>query len=139
MNSFEETLKQNGFSVTKARRQVFKVLSTYGPLPMHELVARCTSTDRASVYRTIDLFESLGVIQRLQSGWKYKLELSDTFQAHHHHAVCLNCGKTVDVPEDARLEVRLYELADLLEFQLERHQLELQGYCADCQAATQQA
>lgn len=133
MDTFERTLKQSGFSVTKARSQVFKALQSHEPLSMHQLIERCQNIDRASVYRTVGLLEQLGIIQRVQSGWKYKLELSDTFQSHHHHATCLRCGKSQDVPEDARLEVRLYELADLMNFLLERHQLEFQGYCKDCQ------
>lgn len=133
MKPFENALRTAGYSVTTARRGVFKALQGQGPLTMQELVSRCKDIDRASVYRTIALFEELGIIERLQSGWKYRLELSDTFHEHHHHATCLSCGQSIDIPEDTRLEVRLYEVADLLDFQLERHQLELQGYCKDCQ------
>lgn len=136
MQPLEQTLRQHGYSATQARKRVFKALQGQQPLSMHTLIERCGDIDRASVYRTVSLFEELGIIQRLQSGWKYRLELSDTFREHHHHATCLRCGTSYDVPEDTRLEVRLYELADLFGFQLERHQLELQGVCAECQKAS---
>ena len=132
MKPFEDTLREAGYSVTSARRRVFKAMQNQGPLTMHEVIERSKGVDRASVYRTIDLFEEVGIVERLQSGWKYRLELSDPFHEHHHHATCLNCGRSFDIPEDTRLEVRLYEVADLIDFQLERHQLELQGYCKDC-------
>jgi Fe2+ or Zn2+ uptake regulation protein len=128
----QNALQHAGYSSTQARRLVFRALQGQTPLTMHELVERCRDIDRASVYRTIALFERLGIVQRVQTGWKYRLELSDTFHEHHHHATCLNCRRSFDIPEDTRLEVRLYEMADTMDFQLERHQLELQGYCLDC-------
>ena len=133
MKPFEAALKNQGYSITTVRRKVFKALQGQGPLTMHEVIERAPGVDRASVYRTIALLESLGIVIRVQTGWKYRLELGDNFHEHHHHATCLKCGTALDVPEDTRLEVRLYEIADLLHFQLERHQLELQGYCQDCQ------
>jgi len=35
-----------------------------------------------------------------QIGWKYKLELSNAFQHHHHHLTCLQCGGVTPLPED---------------------------------------
>jgi len=99
---------------------------------MHALLARLPQIDRASVYRNIALFEQLGIVQRLQAGWKYKLELAGSFHEHHHHATCLNCGRAIDLPEDALLETRLHTLAKQYHFQVRRHQIELQGLCGQC-------
>lgn len=102
---------------------------------MAELAKACASIDRASVYRTITLFERLGIVKRLQMGWKYKLELSDAFQHHHHHLTCSRCGRIIPLPEDERLEKRLRQLVDTLGFDMRDHQLEIQGYCDSCRAA----
>jgi Fur family ferric uptake transcriptional regulator len=134
ITSLRTTLKLNGQSLAKPRRMVFEALQGEEPLAMHELVTRCSRIDRASVYRTIELYEKLGIVQRLQSGWKYKLELSDSFHAHHHHASCLLCGQSVVIPEDTVIEHHLRRLARGVSYRLERHQLELQGYCRTCQA-----
>lgn len=128
-----ETLKLHGQSLTTQRQTVFAALQGQEPMTMHELVSLCTDVDRASVYRTVALFEKLGIVERLQSGWKYKLELSDAFHEHHHHATCLLCGLSFVVPEDSAIEEHLQRLASNINFQLERHQLELQGYCQACQ------
>lgn len=125
-------LKTAGQSLTTARRTVFEALLDAEPQTMYELIERCAGVDRASVYRAIALFERLGIVQRLQTGWKYKLELSDNFQSHHHHATCLVCGTSTDLPEDPTLERRLHQLAEARGFQVERHQMELQGYCEFC-------
>ncbi len=136
MNSFDDqlvkTLKGAGQSLTTARRTVFKALRTDEPQTMHQLVAACPGVNRASVYRTVALFERLGVVQRLQIGWKYKLELGEAFRPHHHHLTCLRCDKLVEIIEDRQLEARLHGLAGQQGFSMKAHQLEIQGLCAEC-------
>ncbi|MEK7059320.1 MAG: transcriptional repressor [Patescibacteria group bacterium] len=127
------TLKQRGQSFTKARQIIFAALQDKEPQTMHEIILACRGkVDRASVYRSIAVFEQIGIIQRLQIGWKYKLELSDSFHNHHHHLTCNNCGKTTRLPEDEQLERRLDGLARSQNFVMQGHQLEIQGRCQDC-------
>jgi Fur family transcriptional regulator, ferric uptake regulator len=129
-----ETLQSSGFSITMARSVVFDVLEHNEPLTMSELCHKTKGVvDRASVYRTIDLFEKLAVVQRITYGWKYKLELSNEFQEHHHHLLCLKCGKLLAFHEHDKLEQEIMAIARNHEFNLTGHQIELQGLCADCQ------
>ena len=126
-------LKQDGHSLTAARKTVFAKLYRHEPQTMHELVHVCAgSVNRASVYRIVALFEELDIAHRLPSGWKYKIELSSQFSDHHHHLVCLSCGKIAELPENIVIEKMLQGLAAEQGFQLTRHQLELQGYCSNC-------
>lgn len=99
---------------------------------MAQLVTICPSVNRASIYRIVTLFEKLGIIQRLQTGWKYKLELTNEFHVHHHHATCDNCGQTIILAEDSILEKRLSEISETKGFKMRSHQLELSGLCAAC-------
>src|SRR5580692_6723290 len=125
IETFGQTLQQAGYSNTRSRRVVFEALQGQEPLSMHELVMACTKqVDRASVYRTISLFEKLGIVQRLQIGWKYKLELSAAFSHHHHHLTCTSCRQTTPLPEDKQLENRLLRLANKLRFTPQDHQIE---------------
>jgi len=133
VDNLRNILKAEGSSLTAARRTVFEALLHQEPLTMHQLVERCPGIDRASAYRTVALFERVGIVQRLQTGWKYKLELADIFHDHHHHATCLRCGRTAILPEDTAVEQRLRQLAKQLGFRSSKHQVELQGYCAECQ------
>ena len=103
LEQFKIRLKESGYSSTAVRRTVFAVLQGREPQSMHEVIARCDKIDRASVYRTIVLFEQLGIVQRLRIGWKYKLELTDSFSHHHHHITCTKCGRTTPLPEDPAL------------------------------------
>lgn len=99
---------------------------------MHELVDRADSIDRASVYRAVELFEKLGIVQRLNTGWKYKIELTDKFSAHHHHLTCVQCGRTIALKE-SELEQFIDDIARGHGFVPEAHQIEIQGRCRDCQ------
>lgn len=126
-------LKTRGYSVTKVRRAVFEALENSEPVSMRVLLDRLPAIDRASVYRTVALFEELGIIKRLQIGWKYKLELSDTFHYHHHHISCVNCGTIVPLREDTTIEAVITALSKEYGFAPTDHQLEIQGLCAQCQ------
>lgn len=128
---FKTLLKEQGHSLTKARLAVFEALLGQEPLSMHELTAKVRSNDRASVYRAIDLFERLGIVQRLNTGWKYKLELTDKFAEHHHHLTCTRCGRTTAMNE-AELESLITRLATRHHFKPTAHQIEIQGICTNC-------
>lgn len=132
-------LKKHHLSMTLPRVLVFTTLSDLAPMSMSQLVKMLhQEIDRASVYRTVRLFESLGIVQRIHIGWKYNLELSDAFQPHHHHLTCIQCGIIIPLQEHERLEKIITELAQAENFTLTKHQLELQGLCKQCSRAKYQ-
>ncbi|MEO8104953.1 MAG: transcriptional repressor [Candidatus Saccharibacteria bacterium] len=131
--TLERHLQAHHLHVTKVRQLVYQVLQDHEPQTMQQLVGHCQNRiDRASVYRTVRLFEHLAIIQRLQIGWKYKLELSNAFQDHHHHLTCLQCGRVTPLPEDHLLETQLTRLARYHDFDARDHQLEIRGLCSNC-------
>ena len=126
-------LKDHGYSVTHPRKVVCELLLGREPQSMRELTERARgSIDRASLYRTIGLFEKLGIVQRIYIGWKYKIELSDIFTHHHHHISCLGCGKITAITEEDEIEQLIANLAARHNFTAQTHQLEIRGYCASC-------
>jgi Fur family transcriptional regulator, ferric uptake regulator len=131
--TFKQLIKEAGYSVTAARSAVFGALLDQEPLRMQELAQRVPDVDRSSVYRAVELFEQLGIVQRLNTGWKYKIELTDKFAAHHHHLTCTVCGKTVAMKE-GELETFIETLAHSHGFVPQAHQIEIQGLCAQCAA-----
>ncbi len=126
-------LKINRLSLTKSRIQVFDYLLSHGPLTMHDLLMGLEGTlDRASVYRNVKLFESIGMLQRLTNGFKYSLELSDSLIAHHHHLVCISCGSISDISAN-KLEQYIAAISKTNNFRPKSHQVEVRGYCQGCQ------
>ncbi|HEX8762712.1 MAG TPA: Fur family transcriptional regulator [Candidatus Saccharimonadales bacterium] len=129
--TFRVILKEAGYSHTAARTAVFEALLDQEPLSMAQLVEKAAGVDRASVYRAVDLFEQLGIAQRLHAGWKYKIELTDRFAAHHHHLTCLDCGRTTPI-NGQQLESFIVSIAHENGFTPTTHQIEIQGRCANC-------
>jgi Fur family ferric uptake transcriptional regulator len=126
-------LNKHGSSLTKPRKAVFELLWNQKPQSMQVLVGRAKNEiDRATVYRTVQLFAELGIIHRLNIGWKYKYELSDVFQGHHHHFHCTNCGTTFTLEPNPMLETMIDTVAAKSEFAPRGHQLEVYGLCPDC-------
>lgn len=134
LTTLTTTLKSNKYSLTTARKSVFMALLDKEPQTMAELVKIIDNKiDRASIYRVVALFEQLGIVDRLQIGWKYKLELGDAFRSHHHHITCTSCGRTQMFEESRIIEFELKQLALEADFTETGHQLELRGLCKTCQ------
>ncbi len=126
-------LKKDGSSLTKPRRVVFDLLLNQEPQSMQVIVKRAEGqVDRATVYRIVELFERLGIVHRLNIGWKYKIELSDIFAEHHHHFYCTNCGRTYPLSANAMLETMINSVVSKEGFSPRGHQLEIYGLCASC-------
>ena len=127
-----KTLKEKGYSLTKPRLLVFEEINKSAPLTVRQLIDQINNkVDRASVYRTLTLFEETNVIQRIYAGWKYKVELSDRFNEHHHHLTCQKCGKVIPI-HNQQLEKFIEEVAERANFKITSHQLEIQGLCKNC-------
>lgn len=124
-------LKKQGFSATKTRMSVLGALLRLQPASMTQLVASLPDVDRATVYRTIDLFVDLNIAKKVYTGFKYRVELGDDFQDHHHHLTCLRCGTIIDV-HTPEIEYAIEQTASSNGFRTVRHDLEIIGYCSNC-------
>ncbi len=130
----QKLLSEKGYSVTRQRLLVFnKLRGAEEPVTVTHLATSLHDIDKASVYRTVELFEKIGIIHRVWSGFKSKIELSDEFSAHHHHFTCLDCGKTIGLESEV-LENNLREFETEHGFKLTQHSVELSGYCRACLA-----
>ena len=128
----ETVLREKGYKLTRQRVMLFELLARGQPLTTADLIKGLKGRmDRVSVYRTIDLYVSLGIAQRVSHGWKYRLELSDRFVRHHHHFNCLACRRIVNV-DDGELEDSINLMAKRQKLTVTAHQIEIQGYCTDC-------
>ena len=129
-------LRAANYSATKPRLAVFTMLQQHDSITIRELVEGLRGTvDRASVYRTVDLFEKLDIVHRIYNGWKYKLELSDDFMHHHHHLTCTICGRVISIVEDTELSKIIDRMSTMHNFTVTNHQFELTGVCQSCATA----
>jgi Fur family ferric uptake transcriptional regulator len=90
----------------------------------------------ATVYRTLELLESLDLVQRLDVGGgsaRYEPALPGG-EHHHHHLVCDSCGRVTPF-EDPDLERAIHSLSKRLDHRVGHHDVILKGSCPDCAAA----
>lgn len=126
-------LREHGRSVTKSRGLLFEYLQKQGLVHLQQFLRDNRAVaDQASLYRTLALFKELGVIdERIVAGQRV-IELTDTYDRHHHHLTCMRCSTSVDVtmPE---IEQALESLCAARGFKVEKHLIEVDGYCENCQ------
>ena len=98
-----------------------------------ELGQRGASVGLATVYRNLAALVDAGEVDTLQRE-DGELLYRRCSPSHHHHLVCRNCGRTVEV---AGPTVERWANAVAAEhgFTEVNHTLELFGTCADCAAA----
>lgn len=137
-------LSEKGLRTTKSRVAVLKALkSSDSPCKVEQIriAADLPSSQTVSVYRTLDLFCSLGLAQRLHLENGTQLFASSECCSlsksapvgHHHHVLCRECGYMEPLP--AALEIFCQEAesqAEKMGFSEVRHSFEVYGLCPKC-------
>ena len=131
-NELEVLFAKEGLRLTSARKEVFRLLyRSEKPLSIASIAKALSGIDRVSVYRTIELFQNLGIVNPVPLGWKQLYELTSPFKAHHHHLSCIKCGKLVDV-HSKKFEQLVASVAREHNFTAHDHTFEIKGLCSDC-------
>ena len=133
---FKDIIREKKIRLSLPRLLVYQELShAVTPISPHEifqsLVKRKKRIGLTSIYRSLDVFESLGVVFRIEKGStvRYKLcELED----HHHHIVCKRCG---NVSEFSFCEISDWsrKVRESTGYEVTDHQLNFYGFCKACQ------
>ncbi|MBF8289203.1 MAG: ferric uptake regulator, Fur family [Chloroflexi bacterium] len=131
-------LDRAGYRLTGPRRAVADLIaSRQGHFTAAELVGdaamRRLGIARATIFRTIEVFEGVGAIERIDLPSGDHAYIACEPAAHHHHVVCARCGRATDV-DDAGLAGVVGRIATETGYQIDAHRLELFGLCPTCQA-----
>lgn len=95
--------------------------------------ARGLTVGRATVFRTLDLLAEQGQLERIDLPSGEHAYVACAPEEHHHHVVCRNCGKSVEVA-DSGLQSVVGEIGRRSGYVIDAHRLELFGLCPDCGA-----
>jgi len=131
-----EALDRAGHRMTGPRLAVAGLVAARdGHFTAADLVAdarrRHPGIGRATVFRALDLFASLSLVERVDlPGGDHAYVACDP--VHHHHAICTGCGRSLDV-DDFGLTGVLGEIGRRSGFRVTAHRLEIFGLCAACQ------
>ncbi len=138
-NRIKEILQKEGFKLTKQREAILKVIidNSEGHLSCDEIYQIVTEKSPdlgiATVYRTLELFEKLDIVYRLNfDDGCSRYELTPGIEGHqHHHLICMDCGKVIEVKLDL-LESLEESIEREEKFTIVDHNLKFYGYCEEC-------
>ena len=97
----------------------------------HELTKKGEKVGLTTVYRTLQQMAEIGAIDTLHDETGETLYRSCAMDDHHHHLVCTNCRKTVEIA-GGPVEDWAKEIAAKHGFQKSGHTAEIFGLCPRC-------
>ncbi len=130
-------MRAAGKRMTQERKLILRVIEENHHLGADEIYRLASTKDPrlnlSTVYRTMALLREIGLVDASALG-----EDHDHYEARgesHHHAVCLGCGRVVEIPTDGWVD----DLASQEGFTVTSAKVELFGYCAACRKGTRRA
>jgi Fe2+ or Zn2+ uptake regulation protein len=129
-------LHAQGLRMTPQRSAILHVLHHarrhLSPTQVYQLARKeYPGITEPTVYRTLeDLAEKKFLLAAHVGNGKIVYELAET---QHHHLICHNCGKTVEV-EHAPLKWLYRQLALSTGYKLDSSHVTFFGLCPDCQS-----
>jgi Fe2+ or Zn2+ uptake regulation protein len=129
-----ELLRERGLRATSQRVVMHRLLRDRDRhVSAEELLSeaseRLPGVSLPTVYATLELFEQLGILRRVNGGGGTLLW--DTRADTHHHMICRNCGRIEDLETPLDLE-RARRSAARSGFEADRAEVVVSGLCARC-------
>lgn len=134
--AYEDILRAAGHRVTRQRIVILDAVCDGGKhTTLGEIYARAhahdATLDRSTVYRTLKLYVSLGLVVSAETGdGETYYEIAQP--QPHHHLVCHVCGREQEI--DHTLVQTMFDgLHERYGFRAESNHLVVRGVCAACQ------
>jgi Fe2+ or Zn2+ uptake regulation protein len=126
-----------GYRLTEPRRAVAElIVAREGHFSAADLIgdarARRLGIGRATVFRALDLFTELNVLERLDLPSGEHAYVPCEPAGHHHHIVCSGCGRVTEIEE---VGLALEDVQRRTGWQVDSHRLELYGRCPRCRSS----
>jgi Fur family transcriptional regulator, ferric uptake regulator len=136
MEEMLDALVQAGYSNTQARRAVLAAICrVQGPASSADILALGRAYHPAlgevTVYRTLDILSSLGLVRRLHTEDGCHTYALAT-HGHGHHVICQRCKRAVEF-EGCDIGQVVNAVERQTGFRVADHWLEIFGLCPECQ------
>jgi Fur family ferric uptake transcriptional regulator len=134
----ERQLRGAGFRLGARRERVLEELARATCLQTaadvgEALQMRGERVATATVYRTLDVLEDLGLLHRLETGTgSARFEIQIPGEGGHHHALCGSCGRVLPF-RDSRVEHAVDAAVGDVGFSASRYDVVAYGRCAACE------
>jgi len=125
-----------GHSMTSQRRLLLELLrDAEGHIDAKELYRRASIRDEsigpATVYRSLNLFKELGLIDEMRLG-KIRCYYEIKHSPEHQHLVCQGCGKVIEF-QNPHFQKLIKAVQREHDFKITKAELYLEGYCPNCE------
>jgi Fe2+ or Zn2+ uptake regulation protein len=127
-----------GQMYTTGRRELVELLYSLGrPVTPQEVLDSRPKLTQSSVYRNLAVLEEMQVVQRVAGADdRARVELAEDIIGHHHHLVCLICGRVDDLVISPKAERTIDTVFDQAVegtgFVATGHRLDILGTCKRC-------
>ncbi len=126
-------LKEKGYKHTGKREQMLQLFSEEKRYIAAKDVLEAMQNEYPglsfdTIYRNLSTFVELGILEMTELEGEKKFRFSCSTDEHHHHIICLTCGKTKHIhlcPMDQLS-------GDSNDFKIVGHKFEVYGYCKEC-------
>jgi len=128
-------LSEQGYRLTPQRMMVLDAIeNSEHHISAEEIYAQVIMKyphlNISTVYRTLELLHRLGLVTETDlGGGRVRYHPAD--KGHHHHLVCQECGRVIDLDESVTDNLKKVLKRDY-EFTPDIRHLALFGTCADC-------
>jgi Fe2+ or Zn2+ uptake regulation protein len=125
-----------GHPLTNQRRLLLELLrDAEGHIDAKELYRRASARDDsispATVYRTLNLFKELRLVDEMRLG-KIRCFYEIKQSREHQHLVCKGCGKVMEI-QNPHFQSLVKSVRREHGFKVTKAELYLEGYCPECE------
>ncbi len=128
-------LSEQGYRLTPQRMMVLSAIeNSDNHISAEEIYAQVVDkyshVNISTVYRTLELLKRLGLVTETDLGGG-RVRYHPVDKGHHHHLVCQECGRIIDLDESVLSSVKSMLLREY-KFSADLRHLAIFGHCAKC-------
>jgi Fur family transcriptional regulator, ferric uptake regulator len=136
-NLLKRVLKEKNLKCTPERKAIFREVEQLDThFDADELFLRLykkhSKVSRGSVYRTLRIFEEVGIIRAVVFTERHSHYERIIGKTHHSHLICIGCGKIIEFL-NTKIATGLKEAYKKHCFKEFDHKIESTGLCRKCQ------
>jgi Fur family zinc uptake transcriptional regulator len=125
--------KNNGYKHTDKREEILRILSLKNRYMSAKDVSEKLKNDFPgmsfdTIYRNLYLFAQLDILETTDIHGEKHFRFKCDTNEHHHHFICLDCGKTKPINTCPMSTVN----KEFQNFEVTGHKFEIYGRCPDC-------